>query len=324
MGLLKSIGDFWRNLNIEAEKASLKTADRYGVVSAIATAGDNIASVKTLVKLLSRQDKLAFLTIKNHAFANDFEKHAATAYEVYLRYLGYAFSAREHGAPFSTVIKALDTIAANLDQVENNVVGLLNPTHASEESIRLSSLIVVGYIERANTLVAWLSQFAAHVTTEGQETVTPFWTNNMISNASVVGAFVGDNLSRWSVSSGGLMKDIKTMQKQGLDAQLKKNETWFDDVYHDAQFSSSQKDLMNASLRNPFLMLGDRFLEKRRQEIELLTTRRNWLIAKVALEEARLGGISESSPEYLKLRKVVDNYTSLITQYEQKIERLRS
>ena len=165
-----------------------------------------------------------------------------------------------------------------------------------ENSIKSSSLIVLGYIEMVNDFMNWLSHLSAHAV-DDTDLIPPYWTNKLGANAKAMGSFVGNTLNKWNPKHKGLLETIVRVQTMGSDVTIKTGDHWMDDIVNDNQFTLDQQDLMSASIRNPVLRYIDRRIVQHQHKIELYSSRKDWLIAKVALEERRLAGLDPASPE---------------------------
>lgn len=321
MGIVKSIADFFRS----AHGVEAKPVDRYGVLSPLMATGDYVKAAQDYFKILISDKKIGQRLIGREAGDQHLAK-AIDAYKLYLHGLPAHDQAMERQVPLSTVLLALETISGNIELIEdhfNELFGAL-VSGSGEASIRSSSLVTIGYLETADAFTVWLGRFAAHLVFEDDATVSPFWTKEMLVNAQAMGEFVGNNLNKWSPRYKGLLEEIKAMQRKGSDVSIKTGEQYMDEFVHDNQFTNAEQVLMTASLRSPIMWLIDNRLAAHQQKLELLTTRKDWLISKIALEEARIHGMDPSSPDYKRLQKATDHYASLISKYEQKIERMRA
>jgi hypothetical protein len=319
MTIIKSVVDFFRGSNGESQKI-----DRWGIMNPITIAGDYITATKTLYGIILRSPNTVALIAGKMEAQTKYEEKAQEAYKTYLSALPAHDRSTEINNPMSTIILAIEYSAANIALIEDNFEALFGGVvDGDENSIKSSSLIVLGYIEMVNDFMNWLSHLSAHAV-DDTDLIPPYWSNKLSTNAKAMGNFVGNTLNKWNPKHKGLLETIRRVQKMGSDVTVKTGDHWMDDIVSDNQFSPDQQDLMRASIRNPVLWWIDNRIVSHQHKIELYSSRKDWLIAKVALEERRLAGIDQESLEYKKLKKVVDNYASIVTRYEQKLERLRA
>lgn len=322
MAIVKSIADFFRkSFNPE----SRNKVDRFGVLSPLMATIEYAEVVQKLLVDDKVRAQYGDLLVGKTDPKNPAQSKAVQAYKAFVQALPSSERNHEATLPFYTMSVAIGHIITNLGIIEDNFMDLFGDMvgEETEESvIRTSSLVVLGYIETANEFLTWMGQLTAHAS-QTDELIPPFWTKALIDNAHKMGEFVGNNLSLWNPKSNGLLKAVTQLHKKGADVAVRTGDHWIDEFVHDQQFTFSEQNLMTASIRGPILMLTDRNLAGYQKKIELYNSRREWLISKIALEEARLAGMDPASPEYKKMRKATDHYAGLVTKYEQKLERMR-
>jgi len=319
MAIIKSVVDFFRNSGGESQKI-----DKYGILSPLMAASDYIDATKKLYGIvLSSPDTVALIAGKTEP-KSKYQGKAQEAYKAYLTGLPAHDRSREISSPLSTIRDTIDYASGNIALIEDNFEGLFGTVVDGDAStIRTSSLIVLGYLEMVNDFMNWLSQLSSHAM-DDTDLIPPYWTNKLTTNAKLMGEFVGNNLNKWNPKHKGLLETVRHVQKMGGDVTVKTGDNWMDDIVHDSQYTVDQQELLNASIRNPVLWFIDKQIVRHQYKTELYNSRKDWLVSKVALEERRLAGLSPDSPEYKRLKKIVDNYASLVTKYEQKLERMRA
>lgn len=319
MAIVKSIVDFFRGSDGQSQKI-----DRWGIMNPLSIASDYISATKSLYSIILRSPEVVALIAGKVEAKSKYEAKAQEAYKAYLSGLPAHDRTSEINNPLSTIIQTIDYSSANIALIEDNFEALFGGmVDGDENTIKTSSLIALGYIEMVNDFMNWLSHLSAHAV-DDTDLIPPYWTNKLLANAKMMGVFVGNALNRWNPKHKGLLESIRHIQKTGSDVTVKTGDTWMDEIVQDNQYSLDQQDLMSASIRHPVLWYIDRKLVAHQNKIDLYATRKDWLVAKVALEERHLNGLSPDTPEYKKLKKIVDNYASIVTKYEQKLERMRA
>ena len=319
MGIVKNIADHFRS----APKA--KPDDHYGLLSPLLATGDYIASVKQLYSLFKDSIYVDFMSGKIKPVNASVEK-AVMAYKDYVKGLPSHEQSLEKAQPFSTLILALESISGNIHQIEDHFQELFGSIKLEEPNtnLRSSSLVVIGYLEKADLFSTWLSLLIEHMTAETGDLIPPFRTKELMDKTPESAEFATLNLHRWNYKLEPLLKEIKEMQHKGSDlALMAEGGSWIDDFAHDSQFTPTEQDLMTASLRSPMMMFVTGGFVLIQDRIELLSTRKDWLTSKLILEQSKLRGMDPDSPEYKRLKKATEHYSNLVSKYEQKIERMR-
>lgn len=322
MGIVKMVADFFRS----TDGKGIKPIEKYDIVKEISAVNDSVGYLQRYCALLAKDPAVTAVVTGQGKTDTDGTK-AASAYAIFVKALSPTERNHEKHETFSVINEALGNISANLTLIEDNFNALFGSTKTADEStLKTSSLIVVGYLEMASSFVSWFSHMAAHLTaSDSTVLIPPYWTKEILDKAALMGEFVDNNLVRWRPAQKGLLNEIHDLQRKGADVVINTGVNWLDDFVQDNQFNDSEQTLMTAALRNPIMMVAAWQLVRYEKKLALLEARKNWLLSKVALEEAKLNRMEDTdSAEYQRLRKVVDNYAVLVSKYEQKIERKRA
>ena len=319
MGIINGIANFFKG-------SSHGQLDKYGILSPLMSAQEYAEATKKLLGVVSTNDGYMAKLAPKFVATSTVDVQTQVAYRSYLKGLANRDIDIEKHTPLASMVLGVTNVAANLSLVESKFNTLFGDGNdkIDEADIKLSLLIIVGYIQKATEYCAWIGQFVAHLSYDGNASLTPFETISLAKDAERFGDFTSFNLSVWNPHHGGILNTISTMQKRGVDVAIKAGGAWIDTFVHDGQFSSGEQDLMTSSLRNPILIILDASNRATQSRINLLTSRKDWLVAKTVLESDRLRGLDPQSAEYIRLSKIVDKYADLVSKYEQKIERARS
>lgn len=320
MKLLDEIVGFFKSAPKDAP------SDRYGILSPLLATGDYVNSTTDLVALFHNSVYSDLLLGKTKA-PNKLTERAVAGYNTYLKHLPSHDREREKQQPFSTIDAALQAISTNIVRIEDNfqnLFGTFDENHP-EQSLKTSSMIVIGYLEKADGFATWLGNLVEHMTAKEGDMIPPFRTKELVEKAPEAAEFAGSNLNKWNPVHSGFLTEITDMQKKGIDVSIQSSDgTWLNDVVHDDQLGMTDKDLMVAALRSPITMIITKGLVRTQAKIDLLSSRKDWLTSKIVLEQSKLRGMDESSPEYKRIKKATDHYADLVSRYEQKIERMRA
>lgn len=319
MGILKNVTDFFRNATpVDGP------IDKYGILAPLLAASEYVETTKKMMLLLRKDQPNLAILLGNAPAKTLHEEKAQIAYKAFLNALPGHDQSGEKSDPLSSILTSLDWITKNIESVEDNFSPLFGDIiHGDESAIRTSSLLVVGYLEQTNRFLNWLGILSAHVLDDG-DTIPPFWTKTLLEGAKPMSGFVANNLNKWYPKAGGLLSTVRHIQQTGADVAIKTGDSWMDDFIHDNQFTVSEQELLSASIAHPAMMFSRVYAARKESKIERDTARKDWLIAKIALEEAHLAGVDSSSLEYKRLKKARDHYVTVVTKYEQKIERARA
>ncbi len=320
MNIVKSIGDFFRS----SPPSNTTPLDRYEILSPLLSVQEYVDKANMLMLLLTGSTTISDLCSGRKKTDSKVVNSGIEAYKDYVKGLSHHEQSIEKKSPFSTIISVLQASKNNLDQIENNFTQLFNIQNASidETNLRSSSLVVIGYIETVSDFCTWVSSLARHLTADDHEMIPPFETKTLILKSGNFGSFASFTLSKWTGNS--IIDDVKSMQKKGSDVAIKTGDEWIDTFMHDAQFSPTEQDLMSASLRSPMMMRISSSIAHQQAKLDLLSNRKDWLIAKISLESEKMRGLDPSSHEYKKLKKATEYYSNLVSKFEQKIERMRA
>ena len=318
MSFISQIVDLFRS----GGSGSSASPDRFGILTPLTETIDTVEKTQTYLKLFMTNNKVALVLRDRTHHVNSFPDKAKTAYQLYLKALSQHDLAMERQVPLNTAVVALEAIRGNLELIEDNFQKLFGETIKDPSAMRTSSLVVIGYIETASAFVNWITQLTNHLVPEQGETITPFVTKALLDNSENAGRFVSNNLGQWSPRYKGFLTFIGDMGKKGTDVVIKSGDNWLDSFVTEKQFSSTEQSLIIAGFSNPILSWATGRMVKRQEQIELETNRKNWIISKIAMEEAKMHGTDPSSPEYAKLKHAIEYYASQVSKQEQKIERL--
>jgi len=319
MGIVKQVADHFKSATTS------QSVDRYGILSPLLASGDYITSTAEIYALFKNSFYSDLMSGKTKT-DNLHVLKAVEAYRDYVKALPPHEQSEEKVEPFSTILSALSSISGNISQIEDNFQGLFGDVAEAkpESTLRSSSLVVIGYLEEADSYATWLANLTEHMTADHDDMIPPFRTKELTNRASDMAQFAAMNLNKWSHQHGSFLAEVKSMQVKGSDVAIQSGEMWIDQFAHDNQFSSVEQNLISASLRSPIMMAMTRGHVKTQEKIDLLTSRKDWVTTKIVLEQSKLRGMNPESPEYRKLKKVNDNYANLVSKLEQKIERMRS
>lgn len=317
MGIVKAVADFFKS------SPKNEATDHYGILSPLLATSDYISTVSSMIKIIKDTPYL-----KGSVKApNKYVENGIQAYKEYVKDLPSYEQSLEKSKPFSTILLTLESITGNLTQVEDSFQMLFGVDKNSkpEQTLRSSSLVVIGYLEKTNSFITWLSSLVEHLTVTDNEMIPPFRTKELLAKTTEMVEFSTFNLHKWHYKKQGLLSEIKEMQRKGSDLSVQAdNGQWIDEFAHDTQFSPMEKDLITASLRSPIMIALTWGQVKAKDKIDLLTSRKDWLTSKIVLEQSKLRGMDVDSPEFKRLKKATDHYADLVSRYEQKIERMRA
>lgn len=317
MGIVKAVGDWFRS------SPKNEATDQYGILSPLLAASDYISTVSSMIKVIKDTPHLK----GSKKVPNTYVEKGVQAYKEYVKDLPSHEQSLEKSKPFSVILLTLESIAGNLTQIEDSFQLLFGAiaNNKPEQTLKTSSLIVIGYLEKTNNFVTWLSSLVEHLTVDASEMIPPFRSKELLSKAPEMAEFSAFNLNKWNNKKQGLITEIKEMQRKGSDLVVQTDSgQWIDEFASDAQFSPMEKDLITASLRSPIMIALTWGQVRAKDKIDLLTSRKDWLTSKIVLEQSKLRGMDIDSPDYKRLKKATDHYADLVSRYEQKIERMRA
>jgi hypothetical protein len=326
MTFLSGIANAFRSASKDQKP---ERADHYGILSPLLATGELLATTQDLVKLISTPTGSVAPTEVLKGRIKTTDKHvqkSVEAYQNYVKRLSPHEQQMERAQPLSSVVATTAAIRENLTQIEDNFQALFSGLNSDkpEQNIKSSSLVVIGYLQKADTFCTWVSTLVEHLTSDAGDMIPPFRTREMLNKASGAAEFASMNLGKWSPKRGGFLTEVKVMQSKGADVPLQTSTgQWIDEYAHTSQFSADEQDLMTASLGNVMLMIINWGHMRTQAHIELLSARKEWLTAKIIQLQSKSRGMDVDSGEYQRLKKATEKYASIVSKYEQQIERMR-
>jgi hypothetical protein len=319
MGFIQQIADLFRSRGSDPVTSS----DRFGILTPLTETIDYLEKTKTYLRLFQSNTKITFLLKDKTVHHNAFQDKAKNAYQLYLRSLAPHDLAMEKQVGLSSAQAAIDSILGNLELIEDNFQKFFGDALKDPTSMRTSSLLVIGYIQTANAFGNWVTQLTNHFVPDDDSNITPFVTKELIDKAPMAGQFVSHNLGPWTPRYKGFLTLLNDLQKKGVDVVIRSDDTWLDSFINERQFSSTEQNLIIAGFNNPILSWATGRMIKQQEQLELAQYRKDWLISKIAMEEAKMHGMNQTAAEYAKLKRAIDYYSSMVSKQESKIERLR-
>lgn len=320
MSIVKSIGDFFRS-----PKNGSVSSDQVDILSPLMSVQEYASKSLELISVINENKDVTAILSGNTASTSKYKAAAIDAYKTFLARLPNGYVYRDV-TTLEPLISISNSIIKNLELVEKffpDLFDLKNPK-IDETNLKTSSLVMIGYLEMTNEFYNWVSTFIRHLTDDDDELIPPFETKSMKLRAEKMGQFGCFNLVNWNGNGDSIINDIRKMQRKGIDVNVKTGDNWLDSFMHDNQFSPSEQDLMTVALANPIMMVIRANMSFHKWLMDLRTARRDWLVAKIALESKKMRGLEVGSEEYKKLEKATRHYSNLISKYEQKIARARA
>lgn len=320
MSFVKKIADYFRAGGGE----SSKPVDRFNILSPIMASNEYVESTLKFVKLSMADPQIRTVLKRKDLTINSYPEKGKSAYQHFTKALSPHDQSMERQVPFSTILTALEAILGNLEIIEDNFQSIFGDSIKDAALTRSSSVIVVGYIETANAFCTWTNQLINHMTADNHTSIPPFDSKSLLTNAEQAGYFVTNNLGKWAPRYKGILSLVTDMKKKGTDVVISTGDTWIDSFVHDNQFDGTEQHLISAAFGNPILMYMSRRIVREQEAIADLESKKDWLISKIALAEARSHGLMEGSAEHKKLLHAIDFYANKMSKIQQQLERMRA
>lgn len=321
MGILKAIVSHFK------QASSTSKSGKFGLLSPLIASGDFVKTTIDMFQLLETNPNYKATLLAKEVPSQKSTAAAYTAYQSYIKALPNIDFNLEKKQPLVSIVKALEAMHKTVELIEDHFKEIFGATtiEKPEEQLKSSSLMVIGYLEQVDHYCTWASAFVEHLTASAKEMIPPFRTKMLTSESKQVAEFAMLNLYKWHPDHNGFLNHIKDMAKQGKSLALQTSEgTWIDDYASDDHFSETEQNLLQASLRSPITMGVSFGINKIQALLNLLESRKEWLTAKIVMEQAKLRGLDENSPEYKRIQKACDHYADLVSRYEQHIERIKA
>ena len=323
MSVIKSIADLFRSTKTPPK--TTHDGQQIDVLGPVMQTRDYLKGTLDLLMIMMLNDAEMAPLKDPKSEAASHNQVVIKAYRDYVKGLPSSLSGEEAKEPLITVEHTLAQALLNVEQIEDEYHNIFNFKHGEDvaENMRTSTLIIIGYLETVNQFASWVGSIVRHLTKNNDDLIAPFETKTMDIKAKFFGEFAGVSHARWDGKHGSIVKTISDLHKRGADVVIKANDTWLDTFIHDSSFSQMEQELLSNSFRNPIMMLINDYTSYQQEEVELMESRKEWLIAKISFENEKMRGLDHESPEYKKLQKITQHYADKVSMYEQKIARMR-
>ena len=321
MGFLTSITDFFKS----KPASEARQADKYGVLDPLMSTIELVRSTKDYVanfNSLQIKSQFNLLTARASASQNRFVKLSNQTYLVYLKALDSGTTPLAARSPGEHLAVVLEKIALNLEDIERHHVRNLQDATVSVETLNLSSLVLLGYIKKSADYATWVMLLLAalYAEDEASDRFTPHQMELLTTGAVDNGRFASLNALRWG-HPGGLVNDVATLKKRGLDVAVKNGDIWLDELVDDRSLTAPEQMMITAGFVNPIGVIGSASASVGSWYVALLNSRREWIVTRMTIVQAKSRGLDETSPEYQALRKTLAKYADQITKLERQIAR---
>lgn len=233
----------------------------------------------------------------------------------------------EHHDYFSAFYQTIIVTAADLDKINSlfsSVFGESEAPSVQSSEMRMSTAIVLGYVEYAYTLATWVSNFAAAAMSlgdpSGSRGVEPYVLTHLADHADTVNALMGEVLNRRGASD--IVSLVSGMESRGRNLMLEVGERHIGQYAQEKDFTKAELGMAESFMRSPMLMIGTAIVERKRLRYERLKSLQTFFRGKVALETLRLANKSPDDADYAKLQDTVANYSRMLADNQEKLDRI--
>jgi hypothetical protein len=241
-----------------------------------------------------------------------------TAYEAYSRALGY----REPDGVLSSVYEAMLVASKDLEEIQEKFKWLFdsgtNEVDIDLDQIRVSHAATLGYIHNINVAAEWYCYMVSMVNTPRDlEKVPGYRPVFVVDNVDTVATLVKYIRVRGKKTFLG---DMQAMSEKQHDVFLISNGKTFDTYTHEKDYSHNILPMFGGfTILTPFLWATDLYFTIGRMYYDRNKALRQWMLTKVSIIQMDLNKVDPESPEYVRLIKVLDSYSAMITTYDRKI-----
>lgn len=259
------------------------------------------------------------------------ENKTTPAIKAYRAYVGQlsrngnkAAAQAEKNIPLSSLAEATKMNLLVLTELEGNIEKLFKHNTINIFNSRLSHVVVIGILAECKMVNKYARYMLSAVISSltGQREIAKYryaWITEY--NAPTAAA-----VSRAMAKTGSynFQAMIKDMQTKAVDVSL------IDDLnkvtvgmVSPAKVSSTTKSLITHGIRKlgMFRWIGEIFIVRKQNKLDEARREREWMQAHVDILKMKLEDMDESSKEYQRMVKIIENYEEMITKADRASEK---
>lgn len=254
--------------------------------------------------------------------SNPLDRRLAELYErVYAPQLTGRFAVLERRRRFAAIEEAVTLMLADHALVRQHFQALFaqNGAYLSEQDIKISHAIVLGYLEACRVALDWIVFLIQNVALP--DTVRPlkYQLDFLEHHAEFTGVFADELGARRFGAT--ILTQVEDLKRRGVDVYLVAGGQVVSAYASDSDYTRGDRLALSRwlSVRNWIVAFADGFLVLQRNRYERNKELAETLKQKVALLTLQLQNVDPKSPDYQKQLQVITNYQAIIAQLDKRI-----
>lgn len=321
MNVIKTVKDFFA---IKKDKVSnttylFKTADMTSeALGNLLEALQNPAFSQSLISVLNVRSRpngpRTYLT--------------GAAYEHYLKHLPPQWKKLEERRPLCSIIAITGTMISDLRDLMAHFRDWFSEENIKDEDVRLSNLIIAGYIESCYRFCNWLQwMFIArdHFNRTGGKVKDDEYSPAKYIAKSIENAlptvFKVEEEILYRRSKTSFSTILIAMRNSNKDVSIKSDGIDITTYADDSSYSKVELEYTAVGLVNPFMSAARHIAQWQRDNYEKNRDLREWISMRIALVEQQQNGMDPNSPEYKKAEAIMKKYLDQISHLDAKIKK---
>lgn len=227
---------------------------------------------------------------------------------------------------FGCLVPVLEILQKDLDAIRSNfpkLFGVDQTTELKLSDIKVSTMIVVGYLEVVVRFVSWCVYLVTAVTESSDKEsgfrMPPYQLKALVETAHLQSQLMNDVLSRPVGTT--ILSEIEQIRERGGDVYIQTQGEGLDAYAHERDYKAAELNYIGGFMYNLVSFVGNKLITYRRERYEQLKAMREFMATKVSLLHLQMSRMdNHQSQEYKKLEKIAANYANLIAQHDKKIK----
>lgn len=225
------------------------------------------------------------------------------------------------------LVAVIGTVALDLRDITSNYGHFFEGDDIDPENLKLSNLLIAGYIEKAQLLSDWIMGiiFIHNKYTAQGKPVYPndpynpakYLTTRIQNTAPYVQEMFTEILSRKKTDT--LLTLLRKLNERGSDVKVKSGGLDITSYAEDKSFTPVELSYTRIGMLNPLMSFAKWRAVRARSLYERNKELREYIKIRIAFLEQEQAGLSKDDPQYLHYEKVCKNYLDRISVLDKEI-----
>lgn len=318
MSVIKSVKDFFA----KKKDKSLNTTELFGSADMTADA------LGTIMDAIHNEAFAADMIETLTAVESNSRQHAylsGAAYAEMIKVLPSVWKQHEIKSPLICLEAIIGTLIHDLRDIMSNYRAYFADETLKDEDLRISNLVITGYIEAAERFTSWLqwiilvqSSYSRTGMKINQSGPAKYIVKSIELALPTVKQLASEILSRKRGTT--FMSILSALRESNNDVAVSQDGVDITVYAEDSSFSRVELQYTQMGLSNPFIMLGKVVSLYKKTMYEKQRSLREWISMRIVQLEQERNGLDPQSSEYQKIEHVLTKYLDQISHLDAKIK----